>query len=860
MLGIILSGAILLGSGGEPQLVATRQGASTVLSIEGHAFHQTAQQVLHPRLIEVPGSTTRLALWQEAAGRAGATPHYAIFLGEREPARVTPTTYDLKLRYSEFDPQTTVPEVAPELRAEPGNQVYIVQFETQPLEEFRQAIRAAGGTITYFLAHHSYLVRMNDQAKAAVEALPYVRWVGPYQPAYRLEEYVREGLLASTLQTLRYNIQVYEYGLAQKEVVAQRINLLGGTIHQLEPEGYTLQATLSPVQLRQIVQMNEVFFIDRWSPWEPDMDIARQIGGANYVQGLGNFLGQGITAGIRDTGVRQTHVDFTGRLTVRRNSSSTSHGTSVTGIVIGSGAANPAGRGMMPMALGVFTEGLAMTGTARYNETAALLQAPYFAFFETASGGTATTTQYTTDSFTIDDILFRNNILLLNSQSNTGNQNSRPQAWAKNVVSGGGTKHQNTLTKADDNWTGGASIGPAADGRIKPDLTHFYDNIFTTSSGSDTSYTSTFGGTSGATPIVAGHFGLLFQIWGEGYLGQSMLGANHFENRPSHSAIRALMYNQAAPYPFSSPTADLSRVKQGWGMPDLKNVFDRRHRTFVSDQEFPLQNLQKRTFRFFVPAGETDFRATMIYLEPPGTTTSTLHRINDLTLKVTAPNGTVYFGNNGLMAGIWSTPGGSPNTIDNVENVFVQNPQAGVWTVEVSADQVNADGWLQTPAVVDAVFALVVSGVESSIIPSGMSVNVGNHVSGTIGDVERSNNTYLRFSPTISQRAPSLRVTFNGTAPTASLSELRFRIEGSSNMAGNTAEVFLWNYTTNQFDLVATQPVTTTDAVISAVVTNNPSRYVHPTNRSVSAAVSFGFSNLRNWLFSVDQVRWTLAP
>ncbi len=47
--------------------------------------------------------------------------------------------------------------------------------------------------------------------------------------------------------------------------------------------------------------------------------------------------------------------------------------------------------------------------------------------------------------------------------------------------------------------TTGASIGPAADGRIKPDLAFFYDSIFSAHSASDTSYTQ-FGGTSSATP------------------------------------------------------------------------------------------------------------------------------------------------------------------------------------------------------------------------------------------------------------------------------------------------------------------------------------------------------------------------
>jgi hypothetical protein len=66
------------------------------------------------------------------------------------------------------------------------------------------------------------------------------------------------------------------------------------------------------------------------------------------------------------------------------------------------------------------------------------------------------------------------------------------------------------------------------------------------------------------------------------------------------------------------------------------------------------------------------------------------------------------YGNNGLRAGNFSTAGGSPNTIDTVENVILERPAAGTWTVEVLATQVNVDAHKETFAT-DADYALVVS-------------------------------------------------------------------------------------------------------------------------------------------------------
>ena len=46
-------------------------------------------------------------------------------------------------------------------------------------------------------------------------------------------------------------------------------------------------------------------------------------------------------------------------------------------------------------------------------------------------------------------------------------------------------------------------------------------------------------------------------------------------------------------------------------------------------------------------------------MSPNDITSAAIHRINDLTLRVTAPDGTVYWGNHGLLDGNWSTPGGT---------------------------------------------------------------------------------------------------------------------------------------------------------------------------------------------------------
>ncbi|MHC4899998.1 MAG: hypothetical protein ACYTGW_23145, partial [Planctomycetota bacterium] len=110
-----------------------------------------------------------------------------------------------------------------------------------------------------------------------------------------------------------------------------------------------------------------------------------------------------------------------------------------------------------------------------------------------------------------------------------------------------------------------------------------------------------------------------------------------------------------------------------------------------------------------------------------GNPAATLARVNDLTLRVTAPNGsTSYWGNNGLTQGNYSVPGGQRDQRDTVENVFIKNPAAGDWKVEVAAYLVAKDTHVETPTV-DADFALVVNGgVLVSKAP--ITISVGSFI------------------------------------------------------------------------------------------------------------------------------------
>ncbi len=710
---VIRSGGMAVASGFSDAAVLERGGEQVLISPALGEVHRTTERMSDVQSFEIGGSA--VLLWNQIDGAGGVAPWYAISLDGRHVDRVTATSHELLLRYAAFDPLAGEPPMPAALQ-QPAARLRIIQFHTQSLEAYRAALESLGVEAHKYLAHNALIADVPPAAIDAVAALPFVRWTGAYHPAYRLDE---ESLAALTggiaAAEMRYNIQVARRGPEQKLAVAGRVLAEGGRIDALIDDGFLLEATLTADQLTHIAAADEVLFIDRWQPPQTFLNIVRRDGGADDVELAAGFTGAGVRAEIMDSGLLTTHPGFGAipPLIHNGNNADNSHGTHVYGINFADGAGNGNGRGLIPDAQGIFASFWNLSN--RYTHTAQLVQSPWFAVYQSNSWGGCCTTAYNTQSMQLDDIALLNDFLILQAQANNLSRSSANEAWAKNVISVGGIRHLNTLTRADDVWDSGqghgGSIGPAADGRIKPDLCYWYDRVL---SADNTGGYSNFGGTSAATPTAAGHFGLMFQMWSEGIFGNPVNpGGTVFENRPHTATARAIMINTAEPYDFTGTTHDLTRVHQGWGTPHVGNLYDARDSMLVVDESDVLTNLGSTMYELEVAPGTPRLRATLVYADPPGTTSSTQHRINDLTLRVVSPSQVVYYGNNGLLAGNESTPGGQANTIDVVENVWLTNPEAGVWTFEVRADEINEDAHLETPAM-DADYALVVSGVVVS--------------------------------------------------------------------------------------------------------------------------------------------------
>ena len=677
----------------------------------GVAVSQTAV-----RTIEVPGKSAAAKVWTQPGPNGESVSYYSLSLDGVEYSAAKATSYDLRLRFQRFDPLATQARVPGFLKADAEDRISIVQYWTQGIEDYRAAIRELGGEIHRFLANNANVVEMDPETANAVAQLPFVRSVTPFHPAFRIDPEliaeIKEGTGPITVNILTMR-------RSNHAPVIEWVEANGGTVGHVSEPTYLMTATVDMKQLPELASLNSVQWINRWAPPENDMNIARQMHGADYVEAQIGLTGTDINVEVLDDGGDTSHPDLQNFI-IHNSATTGSHGVCCSGIVMGDGTGNANARGSVPDARLVVARYLsAYSGGSRYAHTGQLIDPsfPYEAVVQSNSWGGGRTLSYNAGSQNMDLILFDHaTISITQSQSNANNQMSRPQAWAKNVIACGGINHRNTATKSDDSW-GGASIGPAEDGRIKPDLASYYDRILATDrvvgGYAGGNYFSNFGGTSGATPIVAGNLCLLYEMWSNGLFGNPTPGTTPFDNAPNNSTAKALLVNTASQWTFSGVNHNLTRTHQGWGHPDMQKALDRAGNMLIIDETDVLTELQSTTYNVDVSAGQPELKVTLVYRDPPGTTSSNLHRINDLDLKVTGPGGApTYWGNNGLLGSEYSEPGGSANTVDTVENVFIQNPTAGQWTIEVIASEVNEDSHVETGAV-DVDYALVASGVDS---------------------------------------------------------------------------------------------------------------------------------------------------
>lgn len=409
--------------------------------------------------------------------------------------------------------------------------------------------------------------------------------------------------------------------------------------------------------------------------------------------GMGlNLEGQGMTVREWDGGaVRASHNAFGGRVTVVDNPGGTlsGHSTHVCGTMIA--AATPAAiKGMAPQAL-------ARTFDWDEDEAEATSETTLGMLVSNHSYGVPVSATlpgwiigaYITESAIWDEIAYMAPYYLqVVSAGNDGNNNdnSDPMAFGMDKLTTNKVSKNNlvvanaqdasvtstgVLTSAAIN--SGSSQGPADDLRIKPDITGNGTSLLSTNSTSNTS-TTTLSGTSMASPNVAGSLILLQQHYKN--MHNSFMRAATLKGLACHTADDG---GEIGPDPVF-----------GWGLLNAKKAVEtligNGLTSWVSEETIN----QGQSFTMNVNSnGSQPLIASITWTDLPGPTNNagiandpTPALVNDLDIRITR-NATTYFPWK-LIDATGAAINTQDNSVDNVEQVRIDAPAAGNYTITVT--------------------------------------------------------------------------------------------------------------------------------------------------------------------------------
>jgi hypothetical protein len=565
-----------------------------------------------------------------------------------------------------------------------GQSFAIIQFEHIPTSDERDQLSRAGITLVDYIPGNAYTASIKGfvnektlrqvNARAIIDLKPEQKMLAPLSLGIAPPWAVK---VAGTADVWISFLKVLPYESILKELLHRNFD----TVSTAFKNYHIIALRVSLQRLNELASLPFVEFVQP-APHEdqPLNNVDRSDSRANILNapttvGGRNLRGQGIVIGVGDDANPSLHVDFTNRIINRTYApASAQHGVHTTGTASGAGILNELYKGYAPKATIItqYFSGIWINAASYVQDYGMVVTNNSYG---AVVGDCSYNGLYDLYSNILDqqafDLPYLQNVF---AAGNSGTDNCPPYPPGFKTVLGSYQSAKNVLTVGATDSSGAigsfSSKGPVKDGRIKPEITAMGARVFSDGFGSyfyDT-------GTSMACPGVTGGLTLLYQLF------KQLNGGSN----PKNGLIKAIVCNSSRDQGNAGP--DFS---YGFGWMDLKRaaITLENNRYFVSSIANGIQNTHSIT----IPANAAQLKVMLYWNDPPASLLSSQTLVNDLDLTVQTPSSTTVFPKilDTIPSNITNTATEGPDHINNIEQVVINAPQAGTYTISVNGTSVT---------------------------------------------------------------------------------------------------------------------------------------------------------------------------
>lgn len=444
-------------------------------------------------------------------------------------------------------------------------------------------------------------------------------------------------------------------------------------LRNLSSANILLIRTTMDVVTKELIKNNAIEFIDIVAPTPIEESPLRQYNPdinriSTAKHNYPNLKGSGISVSLKENSINEDDIDLLEKVTVDENSSTemTQHAKEMGTLITGLGNSHKTGEGVATGSSLVCTDfsSLFAEDMAYYDKHNITIQ--------NHSYGTGTENFYGNESISYDQITIDNpNLVHVFSAGNAGAMAPEFGTYAGIEgyanLTGDFKQAKNILVIAalDSalNHVGLTSSGPAYDGRVKPELAAFGGE-----------------GTSESAALVSGSVAMI---------------QKHFEDitgdLPSSSLVKSLLIAGAN----EAYTKGID-FRTGYGSVNLN-----RSLQLIESESFKEGLLNANDIfnvQLKVPANVIELKVVVSWIDPPANPEDANALVNDLDMAIIAPDNTSWLpwilNSSPNATDLAALPTRGEDHLNNVEMITIENPEEGIFNIEVSSSQLQSTSQL----------------------------------------------------------------------------------------------------------------------------------------------------------------------